>query len=188
MMPRPSCVSIATHDTPDTWPVFGGVGDDHPCPAAFVQANLSQGPPQALVAIDSLAHLLVDAGMEDVVSLDMTAVAVQRDFDALLLATGRSPQHALAGVHPCLTATQTIRSAPGIWRSRALHMGCKASGLCGQSCRGKVQRASTTPVVRQKHQWASGLLKTHVRFGVGVGGRDARDVWPGTHPRCSCCS
>lgn len=63
-----------------------------------LQLNLSQAPPEAHVPIDSLAQLLVDAGMEDVVSLDMTAVQAQRDCDTLLLATGRSPQHAFAGM------------------------------------------------------------------------------------------
>lgn len=65
-----------------------------------LQVNLSQAPPEAHVPIDSLAQLLVDAGMEDVLSLDMTALEAQRDCDALILATGRSPQHAFAGVIP----------------------------------------------------------------------------------------
>lgn len=51
----------------------------------------------SLVPVRDFASLLVDAGFEDVLSVNVSKLSDQRDFDVLLLATGRSPQHAFAG-------------------------------------------------------------------------------------------
>jgi hypothetical protein len=51
----------------------------------------------SLVPVRDFASLLIDAGFEDVLSVDVSKLPEQRDFDVLLLATGRSPQHAFAG-------------------------------------------------------------------------------------------
>lgn len=64
-----------------------------------MQRNCSQqqGHTTSVVPVHDFANVLVDAGFEDVVSVDVSKLSEQRDFDVLLLATGRSPQHAFAG-------------------------------------------------------------------------------------------
>lgn len=64
----------------------------------LMQRNTAEGASESLVPVKDFAQLLVDAGFEDVMSLDVSQTGLQRDFDTLLLATARSPQHAYAGV------------------------------------------------------------------------------------------
>ena len=49
------------------------------------------------MSVKDFASLLVDAGFEDVLSVNVAKLSDERDFDVLLLATGRSPQHTFAG-------------------------------------------------------------------------------------------
>lgn len=70
-----------------------------PWPDLLLQENCSQSEESqvSLVPVKDFASLLVDAGFEDVLSVNVSKLSDQRDFDVLLLATGRSPQHAFAG-------------------------------------------------------------------------------------------
>ena len=61
-----------------------------------MQENCAWRPPEDLLPLAGIADTLVDAGLLDVaiVTLDTEA---QRDCDRLVVATGHSRQHALAG-------------------------------------------------------------------------------------------
>jgi ribosomal silencing factor RsfS len=63
-----------------------------------MQANCSPAPGHAEVAVDAVAAALSEAGLDDIAIIDTTTLQErQRDCDTLVLATGRTPQHALAG-------------------------------------------------------------------------------------------
>jgi hypothetical protein len=64
-----------------------------------VQANCMYVPQESLLAKEDIADVLVDAGLLDVAIIDMTATVEQRDCDWLIVASGRSGQHAMAGAH-----------------------------------------------------------------------------------------
>jgi ribosomal silencing factor RsfS len=79
-----------------------------------LQENCTAGPSESLVPVKDFAQLLVDAGFEDVMTLDVSRTGLQRDFDTLVLATARSAQHAFAGAKAVRYMLKRARVEAGV--------------------------------------------------------------------------
>lgn len=78
-------------------------------------------PEEPLVSAEEFADLLVEARLEDVAIVDLRGNDSDRVMDILVVASARSPQHALAGARAVQHRVKEARRAVGVVRDVGLY-------------------------------------------------------------------